>query len=142
MNMMNEPQETKLQASLLSNPTQVPTIPDKPDLRVIAISHNDPVLLEIYYFGKGILIGDFAPPKETWPKGSFQYLSASLGRPQSKIVLENEDVVWGSECWWIPETEFQMEELRDYKWIQVSVQEQRNQMTQFLIEEETQKTLE
>lgn len=129
MNMMPVPS-----VSEPSQPQEEKVLINKP---VLVISHDDPTTLTLYYFGKGVLESFEVPPKETWPKGSWQHLCASLNRPQAKIVLENGDIVWGSECWYITTDEFTMEDLANYTWKLTSIQEQREQLTTFMIDEET-----
>jgi len=61
--------------------------------RVGAISHSDHDT--VYMFGFGVYEGDFVPSDEA---GGF-----NLGIPNPRIRLDSGKVVYGCECWWMPE---------------------------------------
>ena len=56
----------------------------------------------VKFLGYGKLEGEFIPPTEIGGLGVFLN---ELGIPNSKITLDNGEVVWGCECWWGPEEE-------------------------------------
>lgn len=59
----------------------------------------------IRFLGYGTLLGFEIPPKEFNDDVVFADI------PNPKILLDNGDIVWGFECWWMDE--FDMRDLLD-----------------------------
>lgn len=72
----------------------------------------------VYIFGRGIYVGDEVPPKpmglvaavcgnaQSWEEVDEYYrklnipTGVGLRLPNPKIILDDEKIVWGCECWW------------------------------------------
>jgi len=56
-----------------------------------------------HFFGFGVYDGDFERDQGV---GGFNP-PALRGFPNPRITLDNGKIVWGCECWWGPESEFE-----------------------------------
>lgn len=48
-------------------------------------------------FGFGVYAGEEVPPEDV------RFMGEPITKPNTKIVLDNGQVVWGCECWWADE---------------------------------------
>jgi len=69
--------------------------------RVVAISHSDDET--IWLFGFGVYEGDFVPEEVGGPLGVLGEMCREMNRGNPRIRLDNGKVIYGCECWWIPE---------------------------------------
>jgi len=69
--------------------------------RVVAISHSDEG--GVYIFGYGVYEGDFIPTEAV---GVMADAAKEVGLKNPRIRLDNGDVVYGCECWFMSEDDF------------------------------------
>lgn len=58
----------------------------------------------VHFFGFGNYVGDEVPDSDA---GGLASMVRQQGAANPKIILDNGEVVWGCECWWGPEKEFE-----------------------------------
>lgn len=70
-------------------------------MRVGAIlsSNNDTGLL--LFLGYGLMVGNYKIGPEA--VGNLADIGRASGEKNPKIILDSKQVVWGCECWWMPE---------------------------------------
>lgn len=63
---------------------------------------------EVRLFGFGVYEGDFVFGDEssTQPEGFVATLAKRRGFRNPRIRLDDGKIVWGCECWWLPEETF------------------------------------
>jgi hypothetical protein len=77
--------------------------------RVCAIRNVDPITQTIYFFGSGIYLGEQVPKSDgsEGPGGELGELIRLEKCRNPKIRLDNGDIVWGAECHWGEEKDFE-----------------------------------
>lgn len=98
--------------------------------RVVAVRNEEAGT--IYVYGRGVYEGDFPFGDEA--AGATVEMARDAGRDVNpRIRLDSGEVVWGAECWWGPEADFEAKleaaraQGKEVTIVQVSISEDRAQ---------------
>ena len=99
----------------------------QPGTRVGALWAANKQLVQL--LGYGVYEGDFVPESAA---GDIAEVAREIGDPNPRIRLDNNQVVWGCECWWGPEEEIKQQikqlESAGAKVLMIDIEEERKRL--------------
>jgi hypothetical protein len=96
LNQLSDPQSAMIDTSKDKIRERAFRRTAKPGERIGALLEACVATSKAHFLGYGVYEGDFIPPPEVNP-------DLNPGIPNPKLILDNGQVVWGCECWWMPE---------------------------------------